>query len=228
LTEAFEGTNKVFSVTPLVENLVELGRITVEACLQAGVKKIVRSSALGANPNAPITMGKWHGAVEKIIEDSGLQWTFVQPASFFQNYLGFAASIKNQNAFYAPTGTGKISLIDVRDIAAVVVKSLLDDRHNGKKYAVTGGEALSNFDIADIFSDVLAREIEFVDVEENLARGQMVEAKMPEWMVNAVMELNQIGKAGYLSEILPSVLNVTGREPIKFRQFVEENKANFE
>ncbi len=41
------------------------------------------------------------------------------------------------------------------------------------------------------------------------------------------MELNQISKAGYLAEILPTIEQVAGRQPITFRQFVEDNKSAF-
>lgn len=227
LAQAFAGADRIFSVSPLVENLVELGQTTVEAAKRAKVKHIVRSSALGASPDAPITMGKWHGEVEKAIADSGISFTIVQPASFFQNYFGYADTIKNQDAFYAPLGDGKVSLIDVRDIAAVAVAALTEDGHAGKKYAVTGGESLSNADIAAIFSEVLNREIKYVDVPEEAARKGMLDSKMPAWMVEAVMELNQIGKAGYVAEVRPTVEEVTGQTPRKFRQFAEENKAFF-
>lgn len=190
LTEAFAGAEKVFSLAPLVENFIEQGQVFIKAAQNAGVKRIVRSSAQGAGVDAPLTMWKWHGAVEKAIEDSGINWTFVQPASFFQNYLGFAGSIKSQNAFYLPLGDGKISLVDVRDIAAVACAALTEDGHSRKKYAVTGGESLSGGNIAQIFSGVLGREIKYVDVSEDAARQQMLDAQTPEWMVNAVMELN--------------------------------------
>ncbi len=228
LAAAFAGADKVFSLSPFVENLVELGKATVEAAKRAGVKRIVRSSAQGADVNAPIALGKWHGEVEKAIADSGIEWTFVQPASFFQNYLGYTETIKNQNAFYAPLGDGKISLVDVRDIAAVAVVALTEEGHAGKKYAVTGGESLSNNDIAEIFSNILGREIKYFDVPEERARKQMLEAKMPAWMVDAVMELNEIGKAGYLAETRPTIEEITGRKPIKFRRFAEENKGIFQ
>lgn len=228
LTKALEGTDKVFSLSPLVENFIEQGQVFIEAAKSAGIKQIVRSSSQGADVNAPITMGKWHGTVEKMIEDSGLEWTFVQPASFFQNYLGYADTIKNQNAFYAPLGDGKIGLVDVRDIAAVAVVALTENGHGHKKYPVTGGESLSCQHIAEIFSDVLGRKIRYVDVAEDVAREQMIDAEIPEWMVNAVMELNRIGKAGYVAQVRPTVEEVTGSKPRTFRQFAEENKAIFQ
>ena len=227
LARAFEGADRIFSVSPLVENLVELGQTTVEAAKRAKVKHIVRSSAQGADVDSPIALGRWHGAVELVIENSGIAFTIVQPASFFQNFLGYADTIKTENAFYAPLGDGKVSLIDARDIAAVAVAALTEDGHAGKKYSVTGGESLSNADIAAIFSEVLNREIKYVDVPEDAARKIMVDSKMPAWMIDAVMELNKIGKAGYVAQVLSTVADVTGHNPRKFQQFAGENKAFF-
>lgn len=227
LAKAFDGADKVFSLSPLVENLVELGKTTIEAAKRAEVKYIVRSSALGAGINAPITMGRWHGEIERAIENSGLDYTFIQPASFFQNYLGYADTIKKNNAFYLPMGDGKVSLIDARDIAAVAVAALTETGHAGKKYALTGGESLSGEDIAATLSEITGRPINYVDVPEDKAREQMLDSKMPEWMVTLVMELNGLGKAGYLAEVLPTVEQVTGQKPRTFHAFVEENRAAF-
>lgn len=227
LTKAFDGADKVFSLSPFVENIAELGKTTVDAAKRAGVKHIVRSSALGASLDSPITLGRLHGAVEKTIEDSGLDFTFVQPASFFQNYLGYADTIKKNNVFYAPLGEGKISLIDVRDIAAVAVAALTETGHTGEKYAVTGGESLSCEDIAATLSQITGRPINYVDVPEDKAEQQMLDSKMPKWMVKMIMELNGISKAGYVAAVLPTVEQLTGRKPITFRQFAEENKQSF-
>lgn len=227
LTEAFKGADRVFSVSPLLENFIALGKATIEAARRADVKHIVRSSAQGASVDAPIQMGRWHGEIERAIEDSHLQWTFVQPASFFQNYLGYADAIKTQNEFYLPLGDGRLSLVDVRDIAAVAVAALAEDGHAGKRYAVTGGESLSNDDIAREFSEVLGREIKYVDVPEDAANETMRQAGTPDWMVKMVAELASVGKAGYLAEVLPTVEQVTGQKPRTFRRFIEENRAAF-
>lgn len=227
LTKAFVGADKVFSLSPFVENIAELGKTTVDAAKRAGVKHIVRSSALGASLDSPIMLGRLHGAVEKTIEDSGLDFTFVQPASFFQNYLGYADTIKKNNVFYAPLGEGKMSLIDVRDIAAVAVVALTETGHTGEKYAVTGGESLSCEDIAATLSEITGRPINYVDVPEDKAEQQMLDSKMPKWMVKMIMELNGISKAGYVAAVLPTVEQLTGRKPITFRQFAEENKPSF-
>jgi uncharacterized protein YbjT (DUF2867 family) len=71
MSSALTGHEAFFSLTPLVENLVEAGRKAVLAAKAAGIKKIVRSSAQGAGPEAGIDLGRWHYAVEKAVEDSG-------------------------------------------------------------------------------------------------------------------------------------------------------------
>src|SRR5262249_45232104 len=124
LAAAFDSVDRFFSVTPLVENLVELGISAVEAAKRAGVRYIVRSSALGASEQAS-TMQRWHRAVEEAVEASGIANTILRPNTFMQGYLD-AESIKRDGAFYMPVGDAKISLVDVRDIAAMAVACLTD------------------------------------------------------------------------------------------------------
>ena len=227
LRKAFSGADKVFALTPFVENLTELGRNTIEAARIAKVKHIVRSSGLGASPDSPIALGRWHGEVDEYLENSGVDFTIIRPASFYQNYFAYSDSIKNQNCYFAPLGDARIVLIDVRDIAAVAVAALTEDGHTGQTYSITGDEALSNTEIAEVFSDVLGRKITYVDVSEDKAREAMLNQGMPEWMAGAVLELNAIGRAGYLADVSSMVEQIIKRRPLTFRQFVEDNKTAF-
>src|SRR5262249_20665963 len=140
---AFRGVEKLFCVTPFVENLVQLGINSIEAAKRAGIQYIVKSSAMGAGENAAIRLGRWHGQVETALVRSGIPHTTLQPNTFMQTYFTHASSIKSQSAFYLPQGNGKVSLVDTRDIAAVAVEALTESGHEGRKYAITGGEALS-------------------------------------------------------------------------------------
>src|SRR5262249_43170909 len=183
LTAAFRGAEKFFSVTPFVENLTQLGINSIEAAKRAGVQYIVRSSAMGAGEAAAITLGRWHGQVETALERSGIPHTILQPNTFMQSYFIHGSSIQDQNAFYLPQGNGKVSLVDTRDIAAVAVEVLTESGHEGKKYAITGGRALSNYEIAEMLSGALERKISYVDVTEKQAGDSMRASGMPEWMV---------------------------------------------
>lgn len=216
---AFEGVDKVFLVSPFVPNMVELAATLVEAAKKANLKQIVSLSAL-AQPG--ITLSKWHGDVEKMIADSGISFTILRPNGFMQNFVNsMADTIKTQNAFYAPVGEGKVSLVDIRDIAAVAVVALTNSGHEGT-YIITGPEALSNERIAEIFSQALGRTINYVDTPEDVARQGMQSAGMPDLIVNTLLELYASYKVGQASTVSPAVEQVTGKKPISFEQFVKD------
>jgi uncharacterized protein YbjT (DUF2867 family) len=226
LASAFEGVEQFFSVTPFVEKLVQLGINAVEAAKEAGVRHIVRSSAMGASEDG-ITMWRWHRDVEKAIEASGISYTILQPNTFMQSYLANVESIKRDGAFYLPQGDGKVSVVDARDIAAVAVVALTQRGHEHKKYVITGGEALSNHDIASKFSTALGRNVRYVDVDEKQAEQSMVKAGLPAWMVKALLELFEVSKAGRVVEVSPAVEQILRRKPISFDQFLTKNASSF-
>ncbi len=225
---AFQGVDKVFLLTPLVPNMVELSANLVAAAKKAGVKHIIKSSGMGAEVEPGITLTRWHREAEKAIEASGIAFTFVRPNGFMQNYANFnGATIKTQNAFYLPVGDGKVSYIDTRDIAAVAVAALTQDGHEGKAYEVTGLEAISNQEIAEIISQVVGRKINYVDVPEDAARSEMKQSGMPDVLIDMTMELYELYKAGYASEVTPTVEQVTAKKPISFVQFANDYAEAF-
>jgi uncharacterized protein YbjT (DUF2867 family) len=80
---------------------------------------VVKHSGLGASPDSPIAIGRWHGEGQRQLERSGLPFTHLQPHSFMQNLLGSAKAIAAEGILYAPMRDARVSLVDVRDIAAV-------------------------------------------------------------------------------------------------------------
>lgn len=222
---AFEGVDNVFLVSPFVPNMVQLATILVEAAKKANLKQVVRLSAL-SQPGT--ILSKWHGDVEKMIEDSGIPFTLLRPNGFMQNFVNsMADTIKTQNAFYMPIGAGKVSLVDTRDLAAVAVAALTNTGHENKAYTITGSEALSNQQVAAIFSEVLGRTINYVDIPEDTARQGMQNAGMPDIIVNALLELYASYKAGHAATVSPVIEQVTGKKPISFEQFARDYAEAF-
>jgi uncharacterized protein YbjT (DUF2867 family) len=229
MAAALEGADAFFSLTPLVENFVEAGTLSIKAAKQAGVKKIVRSSAQGAEPNAAIILGRWHYAVEREIEESGIPFTVLRPGHFMQNYLtyGTPQTIRAQNAFYSSVGAVKMTPIDAVDISAAAAQILTESGHEGKRYILTGGESLSNDEIAQIISEALGRTITHVNIPESAAVDAMAKAGTPGWLVKLLSELNELTRSGYFAEAHPDIETILKRKPIFFRQFIRDNLAVF-
>ncbi len=224
---AFRGAKKFFSIFPLTERLPQMSLNTIEAAKRAGVEYIVRSSSMGAARDGSIMAARLHGQAEESLELSGIPHTIVQPTSFMQNYLLSAGSIQAQSAFYLPQGEGRIGLVDARTIAAVAVEALTGTGHEGKKYALTGPEALSNQDIAEKISRLLGRKIQYVNVTDAQAGESMRAGGMPDWNVRAMLELLGIARVGYMATLSEDAERVLGRKPISFDQFLADHRAVF-
>ena len=171
LATAFKDADKLFLNTPYQPDMVELTtNLVAEAAKSGTIEHIVKLSVIEAEAEPEITISHLHRQAEKIIEESGIPFTFLRASGFMQNFVNvFGSSIKSKGAFYIPAGDGKFSLVDVRDIAAVGVKVLTDDqydRHNGKAYSLTGPEALSYGEAAEILSKEVGKKISYVNIPE--------------------------------------------------------------
>jgi uncharacterized protein YbjT (DUF2867 family) len=204
-----------------------MSKSLIREAKKANVNHIVKQSAFGSDLEDGITMNKLHRQVEEAIESSGINYTFLRPMSFMQNYLGHSDSIKSQGVFYAPLIDSRTSFVDVRDIAAVAVEALTKSGHENKAYNITGPEAVSNYDIANILSKTTDRKITYVNISDDEARKGMKENGMQEWTINALMELYNFQKAGKASHVSLDVERVTNKKPISFEQFAKDYFETF-
>jgi uncharacterized protein YbjT (DUF2867 family) len=234
LSAALRGVDKLFLLTPFQSNMVDLTSNLLNEAKQAGVKYIVKQSVLRADAEPGITSSRSHRQAEKTIEESGIPFTFLRPNFFMQNFVTFYSHfIKTQGAFYVPAGDAKASFVDVRDIAAVAVQVLSGSSKNGetkhirKAYDITGGEALSYGQAAEILSKEIGKKVNYVNISDEDARKGMKDMGADEWTINSMIELFGITRAGYLSEISTAVEQVTGNKPITFSQFARDYAVAF-
>src|SRR5579863_3473992 len=144
LGAALAGVERVFVLSPPAPNQAELEANLVNAAKRAGVKHVVKFSAMTASPNSPSRFPRAHGQVEEHIKQSGLSWTFLRPTFFMQNLLGLAPMVRD-GTIYQPAKKSRAAFVDTRDIAAVAVQALIGAGHESKAYDITGPD-LVNYD----------------------------------------------------------------------------------
>lgn len=229
LEKVLEGIDAIYLVCSPTPQLVELENNVIDACKQAGVSYVVLNSALGAG-DYPKSFPAWHRQVEDKLKPSGFEYAIVRPNSFMQN-IGtyYAPSIRAQGAFYAAMGDSKLSLIDVRDIALIVANALTSPAaFRGKTIELNGSEAFSYTEIAEKISQAAGRVVKFVNIPEAAQRQAMLDLGMPEWQVNALLELQQYYTvAGKGAQVTPPIKDFLGRAPITLDQYLNENKDIF-
>ncbi len=226
---ALAGVDRVLLVSPFVEDFVPAVQRFVTAAAAAGVRFILRLSALGADPSAPLAVGRKHGLADQVLRDSGVPWAVIQPTFFMDNFFKFhAETIRHQGAFYGASGAQPVSYISSRDIAEVAAEILrAPAKHASQTYVLTGPEALRDDDIAGRIAQQLGRAVSYVDVTpEQLSQGAQAQGS-PAWLAEALAGLENVKRQGWASAISPAVQQLLGREGERFDAFLTRNQARF-
>ena len=151
--------------------MVELQHNAIVAARAAGVTHVVKVSAFAASDHSRAPIGRWHYQVEKELQDSGMGWTILRPHHFMQNLLAQAEYIVNDGAVYSASGDGKIPYVDFRDMAAVAFVNTTQPGHLGMTYVVTGSDAISYREAAEIISAEIGKQLRFIDETQGEAKG---------------------------------------------------------
>lgn len=223
---ALRGVEKIFLVGPPERNLPALEANFIKEVRAAGPRHIVKLSALGGRESM---FPSGHRDSEENIEASGLPYTFLRPNGFMQNLVNYnAGTIRSQNAFYGCQGNGAVSVVDIRDIAAVAVIVLAATGHEGKSYGLTGGEALTNEQVAEKISRVAGRKINYVDLPAAELKRGILSAGTSEWSADALLDLQRFYREGKASLVTDDFERLTGRKPITFDRFARDYAFAFQ
>jgi uncharacterized protein YbjT (DUF2867 family) len=222
---ALQGVDHVFLVGPPTAELPALERKAIDVIKQSDVEHVVKLSAMGGRES---TFPREHAESEDYIRSSGVHYTFLRPNGFMQNLVNNnSQTINTQNAFYGSDGDGKVSQIDIRDIAAVAVKTLTEPGHMGKTYTLTGPEAVSNAQIAELLTKALGREIRYVNLPPEQLKPAMLGAGVPEWTTDAILDLQRLYREGKAATVTDDVERILGRKPTSYADFLEDYKSAF-
>jgi len=164
--------------------------------------------------------------IERLIEASGRQWTFLRPGMFAANsLLWWATQIRRGDVVRWPHLAAPTAPIDERDIAAVGVRALCEDGHAGEEYVLTGPQSLSQYEQISIIGDVIGRPLRIEEISPDEARRELLTI-MPALAVN--MLLNAWAAAiGQPAFVTSTFAKITGAPPRTFRDWASDHVASF-
>jgi uncharacterized protein YbjT (DUF2867 family) len=227
LGPALDNVDTVFLVwsAPVAAAAAAIARIAKQ------VRRVVFLSAPYRTPHPlflqPNPSASLHAELERLIEASGLEWTFLQPGMFSANALRWwAAAIREGNTVRWPYGEAPTAPIHERDIAAVAVRALCDEGHSGKTYVLTGPESLTQRQQVGIIGDAIGRPLRFEEMAPGEARRELSARMSP---AVADMLLNAWRAAiGQPAFVTSTVLEIAGTPARTFREWVIDHAAAFQ
>ncbi|MFF7701117.1 SDR family oxidoreductase [Streptomyces lydicus] len=191
----------------------------------SGVRRVVLLSTLGVvtRPFGPTRIAM--RALEDTLRESGLEWAILRPGGFASNALWWAESVRAQQVVAAPFGDVGVPIIDPADIAEVAAACLLEDRHAGGVYELTGPEVITPRQQAAAIAGALGSPVRFHELTRDEARTAMARS-MPAELADDTLDILGSPNPAEL-RVSPDVQRVLGRAPRPFAEWAARNVAAF-
>ena len=216
---ALEGITAVYMVTNQSETFkANLQRMTGQL-ERAGIDRLVMLSAEG-DPDSEIFFVRRTGELESIVRETDLNWTFLRPDWFMQNFAGFVAM--GMVAF--PEGPGKTSFVDVRDVAEIAIKALTESGHTHRTYRLTGPDAMTFAGATKRISGELGREIPFVGITPEDMRDALIAQGAEEWYAEMNAEMTFAVRMGMSFSPSNDIEFLLGRKPRSIETYTADHK----
>ena len=227
VNQSMQGVKTVLVLLPNSESQLALEKQLVDSAKQAGVERIVKMSSIEATPDATSPIPKLHLESEEYIKQSGLAWTMIKPNFYMQNLLASAGTIKEQGKIFLPMGDGKTGMIDTTDVGKVLAKVLSEDGHESMNHEITGPEILSFYEVAEIFSQGLGKQVDYVDVPMDAYKETLGQFLTNQWHLDAVIDLFKGIAEGGIEDKTDAFNELMGETPKSLSQFLAENSFIF-
>ena len=220
---AIADCNAIFLLRPpAISNTRDTLNRFIDVARDANVDQIIFVSVAGAGSN-PIVP---HHAVERRLQEGPPGWTILRPGFFAQNLeSAYLQDIRDDDRIYVPAGRRKVSFIDTRDLADVAVRALLEPRlHSGQAYTLTGPEALSFAEVADLLSAELGRPIAYSPASATGYMRHLVKAGLPvsQALIQTVLHCSL--RFGQAEVIDPTLVRLLGRPPRTMAEYIRDRR----
>lgn len=186
------------------------------------VGNIVFLSVQGAETNSYIP----HHKIEKLIEQSGISYTFLRPAYFMQNFTTtLRKDLLENSRVFLPAGKAKFTLIDVEDLglfASQVLKNPIV--HRNKSYELTNHEQLSFGEMADILTQVLDKKVNFISPNLVFFFLEKRKERVPIIFIFVMIMLHYFPRFKSTPKTTNWIEEITGKKPKTFREFALANQ----
>ncbi|MGP4101981.1 alcohol dehydrogenase catalytic domain-containing protein [Nonomuraea sp. KM90] len=163
--------------------------------------------------------------IERLIEASAREWTFLRPHAFAANALRWARQVR-AGVVRGAYGAAAMPPVHERDVAAVAVRALLDEGHHGAALHLTGPETITQADQVRIISEVTGIPARWEELPPERARAGLPAEGLPAGVVDEVLR----AQAGLVTEPAPvtsTVEEVTKVPASRFREWVAEHAGAF-
>ena len=221
---ALEGVDKLYLLNAVVPDELTQGLIAYDLAKKRGIRHTVYHSVFRAEHFKDVPHFASKVAIESALREFDVPFAIVRPNYFFQNDQALKDPLMKAGVYPMPLGPTGISAVDVRDIAEATAIALTAAGHEGKTYNLNGPEILSGSKVAQIWTQVLGKEIRYAGEDMDGFEEQMRE-QAPSWsafdmrmMFQGYLERGFVAEAGDVA----TLTTLLGHAPRRYEDFARE------
>ncbi|HEX6712610.1 MAG TPA: NAD(P)H-binding protein [Thermoleophilaceae bacterium] len=224
---ALDGVERVLLCSGNDPALREQQLSAVDAIASSDVQRVVKISAspVATRADSPSRVGRDHAAVEHALRVTRREVVAIRPNVFMQSFYAQVPAIAN-GVLPGPE-RGRVSFIDAGDIGRVAAAALIADQAPAPILELTGPQAYTWFEVAELMSSALGRPITHLPTPTDALAQGMRALGRPEWLVEHVLELAVLMSEPKAAEVTDTVEDVTGRPPRSLTEFLTDNASAF-
>jgi uncharacterized protein YbjT (DUF2867 family) len=220
---ALDGVDRLFLLTRQTSRQLAQEEAVIAAAARAGVGRVVKLSVFRADETSPLQIARQHRRAERLLQDSGLQHTMLRPVFFMQNLF----TMVRDGTIATAAGDGRVAMIDARDIAAAAVAALTTVPALGQAYTLTGGEAVSFDQVAEVIHRQTGRAVRHLRVPGETVSERLRTLGAEPWFAADMGLLQGMLADGYEDVVTTDLLSLTGVAATPFERFVSDFSARF-
>jgi len=229
VSAAMKGITGVYFVYPILTPGILAGTTyLIQAAREEGVRNIVNMSQISARREAKSNGAREHWLGERLLDLSGIKVTHIRP-TFFAEWLIYSDSVKTSDQVILPFGDGRYAPIAAEDQGRVIAELLVNpEGHEGKIYPLFGPVEYNVTELAEILSEELGRKITYLPISIETYQTEAKKQGYHDHFIQHISSVAQDCRDGLFAGTNSAVKDITGREPIGIREFIQAHRSYFE
>jgi NAD(P)H dehydrogenase (quinone) len=229
VNEALKGITGAYFVFPIqVPGILEATAFFAQAAIEQGVSSIVNMSQISARRTAKSHAAQNHWIAERLLDRSGIPVTHLRPTLFAEWLMYLSQTIREKHIIPLAFGNARYAPIAGEDLGRIIAAILNDPTdHAGKTYPLYGSKELSQYDIAEILTQVLGNKITYVPMEIEAFKQMLKELGFTPHFQQHMGNVAQDCIDGVFSGTNDLVEQFTGQKPLEMVDYIVKNRALF-
>ncbi len=227
LAEALDGVRTVF---------IAMGSIGIEGVLQriainaaAGIpsiEQVTRLSVLNASADSLGINQRAHHSIDQFAASTAVPYSTIRPAIFSASLLAATREVRASRTWTGIAGSGRMALIDHRDVAETGLRVLADSALWGAHHDVTGPVPMSWPEALELLSAELGEPVTWVAAESQFL-SRLTGAGLPAGIAELLIAREWSILAGENDYTTDTFQQITGRPPRPVAEFLHEHREEF-